>query len=88
MEFIAIDIGTSFTKGAIVDVQSMEIRNISRRPGAAKLAAEDPADKSTEELEELLSRGRAMQARLAQASCPDPMAADLAEQVYGMVHRT
>ncbi|MDG1897954.1 MAG: FGGY family carbohydrate kinase [Fuerstiella sp.] len=42
MEFIAIDIGTSFTKGAIVDVESMEIRNISRRTGAAKLAAEDP----------------------------------------------
>lgn len=42
MEFIAIDIGTSFTKGAIVDVESMEIRNISRRTGAVKLAAEDP----------------------------------------------
>ncbi|MDG2126933.1 MAG: FGGY family carbohydrate kinase [Fuerstiella sp.] len=42
MEFIAIDIGTSFTKGAIVDVESMEIRNIYRRTGAVKLAAEDP----------------------------------------------
>ena len=42
MEFIAIDIGTSFTKGAIVDVESMEIRNISRRIGAVKLVAEDP----------------------------------------------
>ena len=42
MEFIAIDIGTSFTKGAIVDVESQEIRNISRRMGSAKLASADP----------------------------------------------
>ena len=42
MEFIAIDIGTSFTKGAIVDVESMQIRNVSRRAGSAKLASEDP----------------------------------------------
>ena len=42
MEFIAIDIGTSFTKGAIVDVESQKIRNISRRMGSAKLASADP----------------------------------------------
>ncbi|MEO2019576.1 MAG: FGGY family carbohydrate kinase [Fuerstiella sp.] len=42
MEFIAIDIGTSFTKGAIVDVKAMEIRNVSRRTGSAKLESEDP----------------------------------------------
>ncbi|MCP4169414.1 MAG: hypothetical protein GY758_01430, partial [Fuerstiella sp.] len=42
MDFIAIDIGTSFTKGSVVDVNSMVIRNVSRRAGGAKLASEDP----------------------------------------------
>lgn len=30
MEFIALDIGTSFTKGAVVDVERLSIRNVQR----------------------------------------------------------
>ena len=42
MEFIAIDIGTSFTKGAIVNVESLEIQHIVRQAAARPLLSENP----------------------------------------------
>ncbi len=42
MEFIAIDIGTSFTKGAIVDSESLGIRGVRRMPGPARLIGSEP----------------------------------------------
>ncbi len=42
MEFIAIDIGTSFTKGAVVNVESLEIRDIIRQSAAPPLPSNNP----------------------------------------------
>jgi sugar (pentulose or hexulose) kinase len=42
MEFIAIDIGTSFTKGAIVNVEAMEVRFVIRNPAAVQLPSGNP----------------------------------------------
>ncbi len=38
MEFIAIDIGTSFTKGAIVDSESLTICNVRRMPAPPRMS--------------------------------------------------
>ena len=42
MEFLAVDIGTSFFKGAIVCVESYRIRSVIRRPSPDPLPATDP----------------------------------------------
>lgn len=42
MEFIALDIGTSFTKGAVVDVESLRIRDVRRTPSPSRMDSGDP----------------------------------------------
>lgn len=42
MEYIALDIGTSFTKGAIVNVEELNIRSLSRRPSPSRIASDNP----------------------------------------------
>lgn len=42
MNFIAIDIGTSFFKGAVVDVESMTLTHVARQPAPRPLPHDDP----------------------------------------------
>ena len=42
MEFIAVDIGTTFIKAAVVEVDELQIRSVSRRKSPPRINNADP----------------------------------------------
>lgn len=42
MHYVAVDVGTSFIKGAIVDVEAIEIRNVIRLSSPSRLESSEP----------------------------------------------
>lgn len=65
--FAAVDIGTSFTKGGIVDVESGQIRNLTRRPAAARIPSTN-VDEFEIDAEEILHSVRELITSLLRSS--------------------
>src|ERR1043166_3649611 len=83
MSYIGIDLGTSFLKGAVLDLESLEIRNVEREafpeflPGLPPLHREaDPG--------QILAQVEALLERLA-AHAPDCEGLVLCGQMHGLV---
>jgi sugar (pentulose or hexulose) kinase len=83
MRFIGIDLGTSFIKGAVLNLDALDIRHIERLPFPEPLRGLDPAFREFDPLE-IVAVTRALLDRLLQQA-PDAEGLVMCSQLHGMV---
>lgn len=83
MKFIGIDLGTSFIKGAVLDLDAMAIRHVERLPFPEPIRGLDPAFREFDPAE-IVSFTRSLLERLRQHA-PDAAGVVMCSQLHGMV---
>jgi sugar (pentulose or hexulose) kinase len=83
MRFIGIDLGSSFIKGAVLDLEALDIKHPERRPFPEPLPGLDPAFREFNPTE-IVEATRALLDRLLEHA-PDARGLVLCSQLHGMV---
>lgn len=83
MSFIGIDLGTTFIKGAVLDLETRTLRHVMRRPFPAQVENAPPLACEFDP-DEILSAVRALLDEIA-PHCPDCEGLIMCAQMHGMV---
>lgn len=83
MNVLGIDLGSSFQKGAVLDLDAAAVRHVERLPAPAPLPSADPARREFDP-EGLVEAARALLERLA-AHAPDAQDVVVCGQLHGLV---
>ncbi len=83
MSFIGIDLGTTFIKGAVLDLETRTLRHVMRRPFPAQVENAPPLACEFDP-DEILSAVRALLDEIA-PHCPDCEGLVMCAQMHGMV---
>jgi sugar (pentulose or hexulose) kinase len=83
MRFIGIDLGSTFIKGAVLDLDGLVIRHIERLPFPAPIRGPDPAFREFDPAE-IVAVTRSLLGRLLQHA-PDAAGLVMCSQLHGMV---
>lgn len=86
MEFIGLDLGSSFLKGAVLDLEALAIRHIQRVPFPEPMGGLDPALREFNPAEVVAATDSLLGGLLEQA--PDAVGIVMCSQLHGMVLTT
>ena len=83
MKFLALDLGTSFLKGAVLEIEQAAISHVSRRPFPASVAGLPPLHVEVDPAA-IVEATQALLAELAEAA-PDAAGVVVCSQMHGLV---